>query len=446
MDNISRKFARFSVQVRFEALSAEEVENLKLFILDWIGSAYAGSKERPVKIMSGLVKAFGRTPDSTIIPLNLKGPCLFAALVNGASSHVVEMDDLHRESVLHPAAAILPAVFAAAEREKVSGRNLIVGAMVGYEVGIRVALGVGKSHYRYWHTTGTCGTFGAAAGSGKVLELNEDQFVWALGSAGTQSSGLWEFLAESAMSKQLHAGKSAMNGLLSALLAKEGFTGASRILEGEKGFFKATSIDYDPQRCVEGLGQDFFFTRNSLKYYPSCGHTHSAIDAAIKATGGRAMGPEEIQEVRVFLYNEAIELLGEIRPITPYLSKFSLPFCVALAIGTGKVEREDFSQNRLQDPRIQRLMGLIKVLEDKELSSKYPRKWPAVAEIHTKGGKLLRGKSDYPKGDPENPLSEREVIEKFFSLTKGILPPAKANNIVEGVMSLEKVKDVSQLL
>ncbi|HIC86140.1 MAG TPA: MmgE/PrpD family protein, partial [Desulfobacterales bacterium] len=122
MDNISRKFARFSVQVRFEALSAEQVENLKLFILDWIGSAYAGSKERPVKIMSGLVKAFGRTPDSTIIPLNLKGPCLFAALVNGASSHVVEMDDLHRESVLHPAAAILPAVFAAAEREKVSGR------------------------------------------------------------------------------------------------------------------------------------------------------------------------------------------------------------------------------------------------------------------------------------------------------------------------------------
>jgi len=421
-------------------------ERIKLFVLDWIGSAYAGGREKPVKMLLAVSGDLGGSPDSTIIASNSRGPCLLAALINGASSHVVEMDDLHRESVLHPAAAILPAVFAVAERERVSGRELIVGAAVGYEVGIRVALGAGKSHYRYWHTTGTCGTFGAAAGSGKILGLDEDQFVWALGSAGTQSAGLWEFLAESAMSKQLHAGKAAMNGLLASLLAREGFTGAGRILEGEKGFFKATSTDYDLQRCVEGLGEDFFFTRNSLKYYPSCGHTHSAIEAAVKATGAKRMAPEEIEEIRVLLYKEAIGLLGDVRPVTPYLAKFSIPFCVALAVGSGEVKREDFSQERMQDPRIRKIMELIKVMEDKDLTAQYPHKWPAVVEISTRGGKVLRGSNDYPKGDPENPLTEKEVVEKFMSLTKGILPASKANNMVEKVLNLEEVEDVSKLL
>jgi 2-methylcitrate dehydratase PrpD len=318
--------------------------------------------------------------------------------------------------------------------------------VAGYEVGIRVAVSVGQSHYNRWHTTSTCGTFGAAAGSAKILDLDEEQGVWALGSAGTQASGLWEFLVESAMSKQLHPGKSALNGLLSALLAQKGFTGARRILEGEKGFFRATSKDFDEGKCLAGLGMKFLFERNSLKYYASCGHTHSAIEAVLQAINTNPTPAEEIERVNVSIYQAALDLLGDVEPTTPYLAKFSLPFCIATALRYGHVNTGDFIETRLEDPDLLQIMERVKIRSDPQLSMHYPGKWPARAEIITRDGKSLKGRSDYPKGDPENPLEERDVIEKFGDLTKGLLSDSTAEAIVERVMQLEDMDDVSNLL
>ncbi len=446
MDTISHKFAQFVTQLTFDDLSADQVYKTKTYFLDWLGSACAGQTQRPIKIMLEVVHSLGGKPESTLIPDNAKTMSLLAALTNGASSHMVEMDDLHRESVFHPAAPIMPAVFAAAEREKASGKDLILAIVAGYEVGIRVAVSVGQSHYHRWHTTSTCGTFGAAAGSAKILGLDEDQGVWALGSAGTQASGLWEFLAESAMSKQLHPGKSALNGLLSALLAQKGFTGARRILEGERGFFRATSKDFDEEKCLAGLGEKFLFERNSLKYYASCGHTHSAIEAVLQAINTNPMKAEEIERVNVSIYQAALDLLDDVEPTTPYVAKFSLPFCVATALRYGHVNTGDFIETRLEDPDLLQLMERIKIRSDPQLSVHYPVKWPARVEIITQDGKSLKGSSDYPKGDPENPLEERDVIEKFRDLTKGLLSDSTAEAIVERVMSLEDIDDVSNLL
>lgn len=446
MDTISHKLAQFVTQLTFDDLSADQVYKTKTYFLDWLGSAYAGQRQPPIRIMLEVVHSLGGKPESTVIPDNTKTMSLLAALINGASSHMVEMDDLHRESVFHPAAPIMPAVFAVAEREKASGKDLILGIIAGYEVGIRVAVSVGQSHYHRWHTTSTCGTFGAAAGSAKILGLNEDQGVWALGSAGTQASGLWEFLAESAMSKQLHPGKAALNGLLSALLAQKGFTGARRILEGERGFFRATSKDFDEEKCLAGLGTKFLFERNSLKYYASCGHTHSAIEAVLQATGANPMKVGEIERVEVSIYQAALDLLEDVEPTTPYVAKFSLPFCVATALRYGHVSIGDFSKTRLEDPDLLQLMERIKIRSDPQLSMHYPGKWPARVEIVTQGGKRLKGNSDYPKGDPENPLEERDVIEKFRDVTKGLLSESRAEAIVKRVMSLEDMDDVGHLL
>ncbi len=234
---LSNRLAGYFCGVTFDDLSADHVEKMKVFFLDWLGSAYAGKDLPPIRMMRKVVRGLGGVPEATSIPDGVKTSCLLASLVNGASSHIVEMDDLHRESILHPAAAILPAVLAAGEREGVSGKELIVAVSVGYEVGIRVALAVGPSHYRFWHTTATCGTFGAAAGAAKLLRLNEDQFAWAIGSAGTQASGLWEFLGESAMSKQLHTGKAAMNGLLCGAARKGGFYRGEENPRGGERFF-----------------------------------------------------------------------------------------------------------------------------------------------------------------------------------------------------------------
>ncbi|MBU2053607.1 MAG: MmgE/PrpD family protein [Proteobacteria bacterium] len=445
-ETLANRLAKHFCSVTFNDLSADHVAKMKLFILDWLGSAYAGKDLPPIRMMRKVAASLGGAPEATSIPDGARTNCLLASLLNGASSHIVEMDDLHRESILHPAAAILPAALAAGEREGVAGKDLIVATSAGYEVGIRLGLAVGPSHYRFWHTTSTCGTFGAAAAAAKALRLNEDQFAWAMGSAGTQAAGLWEFLGESAMSKQLHAGKAAMNGLLAALLAKEGFTGARRILEGEKGFFRATSQDFNESVCIADLGKVFHSERNSLKYHASCGHTHSAIDAAILAAGGRTLKPDEVEAVVLHIYQAAIDLLGNIEPKTPYLAKFNLPFCVATALRYGRVQPGDFTQERIVDKDLLQLMTKIRVAGDPDLTGAYPRKWPARVTIALKDGRRLAAANEYPKGDPENPLSEREVIEKFKGLTGEMLSPARAEAIIERVLGLESMGNVNELL
>ena len=436
--------ATFASRLSYDDLSDELREKIKLYFLDWLGSAYGGKNERPVKIVLELIRSLGGKPESTILADGSKTMCLLAAFANGASSHVLEMDDLHRESVLHPACAIIPAVLAAAEREKVSGKDLLVGIAVGFEIGIRVAMGVGQDHYHFWHTTATCGTFGAAAGAAKILRLDEDQFVWAMGSAGTQASGLWEFLTDSAMSKQLHAGKASLNGMLAALLAGGGFTGAEKILEGERGFFRATSTDFNEEKCLNGLGDEFYFGNNSLKYYASCGHTHAAIDAALKARGKEPLSPATVTKVDVAIYQEALSLLENIEPKTPYLAKFNLPFCIATALKYGHVNLDDFTEERLSDPELQQLMTRITIRSDPELTRSYPAKWPAKVEVHLKDGRILNASTDYPKGDPQNPLTPDEVIAKFRGLTGGVLSDSRADTIVQRAMNLERMDSVAE--
>ncbi len=443
--SISQRLAQFFCALRYEDLPDDLVYLLKVFFLDWVASAVAGGSQSPTQMMLSLAKDMEGSSEATIIPTNRKHLSLIAALVNGASSHVREMDDLHRQSIFHPAAAILPAVFAAAEKARVSGRDLILGILTGYETGIRAALAAGKTHYEYWHTTATCGTFGAAAGAAKVLGLDTGPFVWALGSAGTQSSGLWEFLTEGAMSKQLHPGKSSMNGLLAVLLAQKGFTGSSRIFEGEKGFLKATSEDCDLGILTDGLGETFHTTRNSIKYYASCGHTHSAIEAALKTWNDKNADVKNIQSITIHIYQEALDLLEAVEANTPYLAKFNIPFCVATALRYRHVDLDDFSDERLENNELLRLMSNTSLKADPELTLLYPEKWPSRVEITLENGGRLLGYCEYPKGDPENPFSEKELIEKFKKLCGNILSEDKKERILDLVLNLEAMDDVTKL-
>jgi 2-methylcitrate dehydratase PrpD len=443
--SISQKLAQFFCTLKYEDLPDTLITQVKTFFLDWLASAFAGLSQPPTQIMLSLAKEMRGSLEATIIPTNSRHLSLLAALVNGASSHVREMDDLHRQSIFHPAASVLPAVFAAGEKAHVSGRDLILGILTGYETGIRAALAAGKSHYEYWHTTATCGTFGAAAGAAKVLGLEMEPFVWALGSAGTQSSGLWEFLTEGAMSKQLHPGKSSMNGLLAAFLAQKGFTGSSRIFEGEKGFLRATSGAYDLNILTDGLGETFHTARNSLKYYACCGHTHSAIEAALKACKDANLDVTAIQSVTAYVYQEALDLLEDVKANTTYLAKFNLPFCIATALNFGHVDLDDFSDERLKNPELLRLIGSMSLKADPELTRLYPQKWPSRVEIKLENGERYNGYCEYPKGDPENPFSEMELIEKFKKLCGNILTEDEKERIIDSVLNLEKMDDVTHI-
>ncbi len=249
------QLASFLAGVRFEALPRPVIERAKELFLDWVGAALAGRGARPVRALERFADVMGPSdgPSELLVSRRRSSP-LFAALVNGAASHVVEQDDLHNGAVFHPGTVVFPAALAAAQHTGAPGRDLIAAAVVGYEAGVRVGAFLGRSHYRVFHTTGTAGTLAAAAATSHLLGADEHTMQQTLGSAGTQAAGLWEFLRDAADSKQLHTAKAAADGLLSAYVAGEGLTGAARILEGAQGMAAGMSSDADPARLTDGPG------------------------------------------------------------------------------------------------------------------------------------------------------------------------------------------------
>src|SRR5579885_478823 len=239
-DAVTTMLAGHLSALRPADLPAAVMEDTQRTVLDWLGSALAGSLEPPARMAQRVASTFGASNEATVFGCG-RGSAIAAAFANGVASHILELDDVHKGSTLHGAAPIIPAALAVAEREHRDGRAFLLAIVLGYEAALRIGEAVNPSHYRFWHPTGTAGTFGAAAAAGSLLGLNADQMQNALGSAGTQAAGLWEFNAEGAMSKHLHPGKAALNGLIAADLARAGFTGASRVLEGERGFFRAMS-------------------------------------------------------------------------------------------------------------------------------------------------------------------------------------------------------------
>ena len=338
---------------------------------------------------------------------------LFAALVNGAASHVVEQDDVHNEAVFHPGTVVWPAALATAQDIGASGRDLITAAVAGYEAGARVGAFLGRSHYRVFHTTGTAGTLAAAVASAHLLGADATTMLHALGSAGTQAAGLWEFLRDAADSKQLHAGKAAADGLLSAYLARDGFTGATRILEGEQGMAAGMSSDADPRRLTDGLGERWALLETSFKYHASCRHTHPSADALLRLMREHHLTAQEIAHVRAHVYQAAIDVLAPAAAArTVHQAKFSMGFVLALAALDGHAGITDFTPERLSDPATSAFKERVEMVYDPEIEAAYPRQWIGLVEVETTDGRRLVSRVDEPKGDPGNPLTRDELTEK----------------------------------
>ena len=403
-------------------------------VLDWLGSAMAGSLETPARMTQRVVAGFGASKEATVFG-GERSSAAGAALANGVASHILEFDDVHKGSTLHPAAPVIPAALAVAEREHADGRAFLLAVAVGYDAALRVGEAVNPSHYRFWHPTGTAATFGAAAAAASILRLDAARVVDALGSAGTQAAGLWEFNADGAMSKHLHPGKAAFNGILSADLAREGFTGASRILEGDRGFFRAMSEGFDTSRVTDGLGSRWKISENCYKLHSCCGHTHTAIDVALD------LRREHIADVLIETYGPGFEIVKEMRPNTPYQAKFSIAYCVAMALTEGVVGLEQFSAERIANPPA--LLAKTRVVVDAALTAKYPAAWPSRVTLTLDDGSVVRGESDFPRGNPENPVSTEALEEKFRSLIVPRFGKAIAARAIERIGRIETVTDMA---
>ena len=377
-----------------------------------------------------------------------------AALANGVASHILELDDVHKGSTLHAAAPVIPAALAVAQREHASGHEFMLAVVLGYEAALRIGEAVNPSHYRYWHPTGTAATFGAAAAAASLMKLSPKQTLDALGTAGTQAAGLWEFNADGAMSKHLHPGKAALNGVLAADLAREGFTGASRILEGERGFFRATATSHDASRITDGLGERWKITENCYKLHACCGHTHSAIDVALdirERLGLSESGAlDAVRCVEIQTYGPGYEIVKDPNPGTPYRAKFSIAYCVAVALLEGRVGLEQFTPDRFDgeavaaDP-IASVLERTRVSVHDDLTARYPAEWPTRVIVSTRDGMYERGTSGFPRGNPENPVSTQLLEEKFLGLVTPRLGAAVAEHALVGVRGISDCNDVHTL-
>ncbi len=442
--DLSKTIAQYIAATTYEDLPEDVIHFTKLCILDYFGSAFAGSSKPPIKMIEAFVREMGGEEQATLVTGG-KTSVMNAALVNGAASHIVELDDIHKSSIIHAATVVIPAALAIAEWKRLSGKDLITEVVIGYEVCYRIGEAVSPSHYYYWHNTATCGTFGAAAATAKLFDLTVEEMIHSLGNAGTQAAGLWEFIEDGAMTKQLHPGKAAMNGVMSTMLAKKGFTGAQRILEGNRGFFEAMSEQYDASKITAGLGEEFKIMENSFKVHASCRHTHHAMDLMVELANGRTLSLKDIDQITVKTYQVAINITDNDEPDTVYAAKFSLQYCVALALLTGQGDLDAFSEKALWNDDIRSLMKKIDVQVDQTIDQMYPEKWGAEVEILLNSGETMLTETDFPKGDPENAVTADDLMQKYMKLAKK-LPEAERRSFADKVMELESITNVEELM
>jgi 2-methylcitrate dehydratase PrpD len=413
----SKTLAAFAANLRFEDIPAPVVRRAEDLFLDWFGSTLAGKGARPVETIERFAQLMGPGSGSAEVLISRRATTpLFAAMVNAASSHFAEQDDVHNGSVFHPAAVVFPPALAVAQSLGSSGRELLTAAVAGYEVGIRVGEFLGRSHYRIFHTTGTVGTVAAAAAVGRLLKLTPDQMLNAFGSAGTQAAGLWEFLRDAADSKQLHTAHAAASGLSSAYLAKEGFTGAQHILEGAQGMAAGMSKDADPARLTDRLGERWALAETSFKFHSSCRHTHPAADALLQVVQQHGLKPEQIVRVTTHVHQGAIDVLGPVvNPQTVHQAKFSMGTVLGLIAQFERAGLKEFD-NEFNDARIAAFRAKVHMELDSEVDSAYPARWIGKVTVETSDGRTLHGRVDEPKGDPGNTLSRDELEQKALRL------------------------------
>jgi len=445
---ITQQLARYCYRTKFNGLSDEVIDCAKYRFLDFISVACRGSQEDPSKTVYRLVKEMGKG-EGVIVGIKEKAPYLYSALANGTASHAIEMDDVHNEASLHPGVVVFPSALATGEMVGASGKSFILGVVLGYEVMARLgrSLGAENSYKRGFHPTGTCGPFGASVACSKILGLREDGILNAMGISGSQAAGSMEYLAQGSWTKPFHAGWAAHSGMVAALLSQKGFKGPSSIIEGRDGFLHAYSDGSDPSRVLEGIGSTFQILRASVKPHACCRYMQPPIDAVLKIVNEYKLQPEQVKKIKVGVLKAGAPLIAEpieskFNPQSIVDAQFSMPFGAAVALLYGKAGLREFQLPTIQSRPVREMMRKVECFTDPELDRTFPKQWRASAEILTEDEKSYSAKVEYPKGDPENPLSWEELIERFHDLTGQIMKKEQRLKIVEGIERLDGIKDI----
>jgi len=438
---LMQQLADYAIREQTSTLPPEVIHHAKRAVIDWYAALLPGSVVNPAKLME---EAFAEDLDRgrARLATGRRATLRAAALINGAASHSVEFDDIYRDAGYHPGSPTISAALAAAQASGATGERFLRGVVVGYEISTRIGEAVMPSHYKFWHTTGTVGSFGAAAAAATVLGANKEQFMHAMGTVGSFASGLQQAFRSQAMTKPLHGGHAADAGCWAAMAAMKGLTGALDMLEGEVGFGAAMSVNPDWSKATKGLGTDYHINRMTFKNHGCCGHTFPSIDGALHLQKQHGFSHQDIKKIRLHTYKAGLNIIDNDNPEGEYQAKFSIQYTVAHALVRGSVRLNAFDPDHLSDPDIRTLLKKIEPIADPEISAGYPNRRESRVQIELNDGRQLEYFQPFRKGDPELPLTDEELNGKFLELAEPVIGKPAAAALLDQLWRTEKLANV----
>jgi 2-methylcitrate dehydratase PrpD len=451
----TQEVANFVSKTRYRDIPPEVVRLAQGFVLDGLGVALAGSTDDCARIMQSQVRQMAAKKESTVLGTGLSAPAAKAALANGVAGHAMDYDDTQlstsKEGVYglltHPTTPVLAAVLAVGEREGISGRDFLLAYILGVEVECRIADAINPRHYQSgFHSTATVGGLGAAMAVGKIFRLGEEALIRTLGIAASMASGLRENFGT--MTKPLHAGRAAENGVVAALLAQDGFTAANNILEARRGFFSAMAGGYDESKIAGRLGRPYFMQEPgiSIKPYPSGSLSHPAQDLILDLLNEHDLHAADIDSIDVGTNSNVPNALIYPMPKTALEGKFSIPFCMAIAVLERKAGIAQFTDRKVRERKVVELMKRVKLYVDEELEALGYDQVRSRIRIKLTNGKTIEGRCDVARGHPEKPMSWAALGEKFRDCASLVLSPNKADETIRLVAGLARLKTLKPLL
>ena len=433
--NITEQIRKRILEIQRKEFSEEIWDQARACLLDYIGVCTAGAKLLQAQNEEILSRNLDNCKKCTIIGTENKADPYTAILINGWNGHAMELDDGHRFGMIHLATVICPPLLALFENDMFSKKQLLRGIIAGYEVAVGLAIAMQPSHkQRGYHTTGTCGTIGAAAAIATAMDYQEKEIKTTLSAAATSAGGLLEIQEDGSDLKAFNAGQAALNGYIAGQLGKSGWKGPEDILGGPRGMLRVMS-DWSSQNI--DWSNHFYIETIYRKPYASCRHSHSAIEAAIFLKKTYKFFLKEIKSIEVQTYKAAIFGHNHKQICGVSSAKMSTPYSVAVALMFGKAGIAEFSNENIENSDLIKLMSLIEIVENEDLTKAAPKKRAAIVTVHLKNGKSYMKQVDFPKGEPENPMSKEELEIKFSELCSfAEINKNKVSNIKEQIWML----------
>lgn len=438
---VLERFAAYASREQAGSPAEEVMHHAKRALIDWHAALLAGSLHKPSTLLrEALVEELGH--GHAELADGRRASPRAAALINATAAHTEEVDDIYRDAIYHPGAPTIAAALAAAQARNASGAEFLKSIVVGYEVSTRVGAAIAEAHCKFWHATGTVGSLGAAAAAAVALGLPQEQILHALANATSLAAGLQQAFRSESSTKPLHAGHAADVGVMTAFGAMHGLLGARDIVDGQIGFGRAMGGNPDWNAALADLGSVYNTTRITFKNHCCCGHAFAPLDAVLKLRADHALAPDQVAKVDVYAYQVAVNVIGSANARVPSEARFSMPYVAARALVHGSVRLDAFTPSALADAAVRSLMDRVTMHVDPDLNAAFPGRRSARVVIACKDGRVLEHFQPTRIGDPEAPLSDESLNDKFFELAAPVIGTEPARRLLDRLWTAESLSSV----